>query len=71
MGDEVEILSMHGMPVRQRFSENGRVAYECPYCHFRVGYDCHSTDVECRLSAYAEIHAHMKAHADRARAQKR
>ena len=70
MEDEIEILSMHGMPVRQRFSANGQIIYECPYCHFRVSYDCHASDVECRLNAYGKIHAHMKAHADRTASKK-
>jgi hypothetical protein len=64
---EIEMLSMHGLPVRQRFLTTGQIVYECPYCSFKSRYHCHDLDIECRLNAYAEIHQHMKGHADRAR----
>ena len=64
MKPETVTVVIHGYPVKCEWRADGNVVYRCPWyeCPFQTSYFCENDDVECRLSAYLEMHEHLKEH---------
>lgn len=64
MSREAQTVNIHGYPVIQEWHPDGRVVYCCPFrtCLYQTSYSCRAADAECRLSAFVEMHDHIKGH---------